>query len=162
VPAAGPADARRDVTGNGVGAPGIQRIATGAVTTTDELLAMQAEARRIYIDPALVTYAVRLVAASRNPAKAGLQGMARTLAIELGRFNINVNAVAPGFVETRMTQATAERMGQDWGEFKKARAEAPCYGALPERAQASDGRQAGRSRGSPQAAKRPSPSTSMA
>ena len=47
--------------------------AIGAVTTTDELLAMQAEARRIYIDPALVTYAVRLVAASRNPAKAGLQ-----------------------------------------------------------------------------------------
>ena len=44
-------------------------------------------------------------------AKAGLQGMARTLAIELGPFNINVNAVAPGFVETRMTRATADRMG---------------------------------------------------
>jgi 3-oxoacyl-[acyl-carrier protein] reductase len=58
-----------------------------------------------------------------SAAKAGLQGMARTLAIELGRYNINVNAVAPGFVETRMTQATAERMGISWEDFKKAAAE---------------------------------------
>ena len=53
-----------------------------------------------------------------SAAKAGLQGMARTLAIELGAFNINVNAVAPGFVETRMTRATAERMGVDYDTFK--------------------------------------------
>lgn len=53
-----------------------------------------------------------------STAKAGLQGMARTLAIELGQFNINVNAVAPGFVETRMTRATAERMGVDFETFK--------------------------------------------
>ena len=53
-----------------------------------------------------------------STAKAGLQGMARTLAIELGPFNINVNAVAPGFVETRMTRATAERMGVDFEAFK--------------------------------------------
>jgi MoxR-like ATPase len=53
--------------------------AIGAVTSTDELLAMQAGARRIYIDPALVTYAVRLVAASRNPAKAGLQDHGRLI-----------------------------------------------------------------------------------
>ncbi len=53
-----------------------------------------------------------------SAAKAGLQGMARTLAIELGPFNINVNAVAPGFVETRMTRATAERMGLDYEAFK--------------------------------------------
>src|SRR6266568_1734123 len=38
---------------------------------------------------------------------------------ELGQFNINVNAVAPGFIETRMTQQTAERMGMDWEQFKK-------------------------------------------
>jgi 3-oxoacyl-[acyl-carrier protein] reductase len=56
--------------------------------------------------------------ANYSAAKAGLQGMARTLAIELGPFNINVNAVAPGFVETRMTQATAERMGVDFDTFK--------------------------------------------
>jgi 3-oxoacyl-[acyl-carrier protein] reductase len=53
-----------------------------------------------------------------SAAKAGLQGMARTLAIELGPFNINVNAVAPGFIETRMTRATAERMGVDYETFK--------------------------------------------
>lgn len=53
-----------------------------------------------------------------SAAKAGLQGMARTLAIELGAFNINVNTVAPGFVETRMTRATAERMGVDYEAFK--------------------------------------------
>jgi 3-oxoacyl-[acyl-carrier protein] reductase len=53
-----------------------------------------------------------------STAKAGLQGMARTLALELGRFSINVNAVAPGFVDTRMTQATAERMGVAYDTFK--------------------------------------------
>ena len=56
--------------------------------------------------------------ANYSAAKAGLQGMARTLAIELGPFNINVNTVAPGFVETRMTRATAERMGMEYASFK--------------------------------------------
>ncbi len=55
-----------------------------------------------------------------STAKAGLQAMARTLAIELGRFNINVNAVAPGFVDTRMTEQTAERMGVEYEQFKAA------------------------------------------
>jgi 3-oxoacyl-[acyl-carrier protein] reductase len=57
-----------------------------------------------------------------STAKAGLQGMARTLAIELGPYNVNVNVVAPGFVETRMTRSTAERMGIDFEEFKTTRA----------------------------------------
>ena len=52
-----------------------------------------------------------------SAAKAGLQGMARTLSIELGRFHINVNAVAPGFVDTRMTRQTSERMGVDYDQF---------------------------------------------
>jgi len=56
--------------------------------------------------------------ANYSAAKAGLQGMARTLAIELGPFNINVNSVAPGFVETRMTRATSERLGVDFEAFK--------------------------------------------
>ena len=58
-----------------------------------------------------------------SAAKAGIQGMAKTLAIELGPFNINVNVVAPGFVETRMTQAVAERTGIDYEDLKRAAAE---------------------------------------
>src|SRR5579864_3941105 len=61
--------------------------------------------------------------ANYSAAKAGIQGMARTLAIELGPFNINVNTVAPGFIETRMTRAVAERTGIDYEALKKAAAE---------------------------------------
>jgi 3-oxoacyl-[acyl-carrier protein] reductase len=45
-----------------------------------------------------------------SAAKAGLQGLTRTMAIELGPYNINVNAVAPGWIETDMLAQTAERM----------------------------------------------------
>ncbi|MEV0494708.1 3-oxoacyl-ACP reductase FabG [Streptomyces atratus] len=51
-------------------------------------------------------------------AKAGVQGFTKTLAVELGKFGITANAVAPGFVETDMTAATAERMGVPFEEFK--------------------------------------------
>ena len=46
-----------------------------------------------------------------SAAKAGLQGFTKTLAIELGRYGITANSVAPGFIETDMTKATAERIG---------------------------------------------------
>src|SRR6266705_3087134 len=49
--------------------------------------------------------------ANYSTAKAGLQGLTKTLAIELGPFGITANAIAPGFIETAMTKATAERMG---------------------------------------------------
>lgn len=53
-----------------------------------------------------------------SAAKAGIQAMAATLALELGRFGIRANAVAPGFIETRMTRAIAERTGVDYEEVK--------------------------------------------
>jgi 3-oxoacyl-[acyl-carrier protein] reductase len=53
-------------------------------------------------------------------AKAGLQGFTKTLAIELGKFGITANAVAPGFIVTDMTAATAARVGVDFETFSKA------------------------------------------
>ena len=50
-------------------------------------------------------------------AKAGMQGFTKTLAIELGRFGVTVNAIAPGFIETDMIAQTAERMGVPLEEF---------------------------------------------
>ncbi|MEU6250391.1 3-oxoacyl-ACP reductase FabG [Glycomyces sp. NPDC047010] len=50
-------------------------------------------------------------------AKAGMQGLTKTLAIELGKFGITANAVAPGFIETEMTRATAERVGVPFADF---------------------------------------------
>jgi 3-oxoacyl-[acyl-carrier protein] reductase len=57
-------------------------------------------------------------------AKAGLQGFTKTLAVELGRFGVTANAIAPGFIETEMTRATAERLGRDWEQYVAERAAA--------------------------------------
>ena len=60
--------------------------------------------------------------ANYSAAKAGLQGFTKTLAIELGQFGITANAVAPGFIATDMTAATAARIGIGFEEFKTAAA----------------------------------------
>jgi len=60
--------------------------------------------------------------ANYSTAKAGLQGFTKTLAIELGKFGITVNAIAPGFIATEMTRATAERVGVGWEEYQQAAA----------------------------------------
>jgi 3-oxoacyl-[acyl-carrier protein] reductase len=60
--------------------------------------------------------------ANYSAAKAGMQGFTKTLAIELGQFGITANAVAPGFIATDMTAATAERIGIGFEDFQKAAA----------------------------------------
>jgi len=60
--------------------------------------------------------------ANYSAAKMGLQGFTRTLALELGPFGINVNAVAPGFIVTEMTDATARRLGLEPEEFRTSAA----------------------------------------
>ena len=57
-------------------------------------------------------------------AKAGLQGFTKTLALELGKFGVTANAIAPGFIQTEMTKATAERIGRNWEEYVAERAAA--------------------------------------
>ncbi|WP_199433069.1 beta-ketoacyl-ACP reductase [Qaidamihabitans albus] len=61
--------------------------------------------------------------ANYSTAKAGLQGFTKTLAIELGKFGVTVNAIAPGFIVTDMTAQTAERVGMPFDEFQKAAAQ---------------------------------------
>ncbi len=61
--------------------------------------------------------------ANYSAAKMGIQGLTRTLAIELGPYGINANAVAPGFVVTEMTDETARRVGTTPEELQRGVAE---------------------------------------
>jgi 3-oxoacyl-[acyl-carrier protein] reductase len=67
-----------------------------------------------------------------SAAKAGIQAMTKTLAIELGRFQINVNCVAPGFIATAMTQQTADRLGVPFEDFKQFGADQTPLGRVGE------------------------------
>jgi len=60
--------------------------------------------------------------ANYSAVKAGLQGFTRTLAIELGKYGVTVNAVAPGFIVTEMTAQTAARMGVSFEDMQTAAA----------------------------------------
>lgn len=57
--------------------------------------------------------------ANYSAAKAGMQGFTKTLAIELGKYGVTANAIAPGFIQTDMTAATAERIGVPFDDFIK-------------------------------------------
>ena len=59
--------------------------------------------------------------ANYSAAKMGIQGFTRTLGIELGPFGVNANAIAPGFIATEMTDATAARVGMPVEEFRRRR-----------------------------------------
>jgi 3-oxoacyl-[acyl-carrier protein] reductase len=61
--------------------------------------------------------------ANYSAAKMGIQGFTRTLGIELGPFGVNANAIAPGFIATDMTDATAARVGMSVEAFRAAAAE---------------------------------------
>jgi 3-oxoacyl-[acyl-carrier protein] reductase len=60
--------------------------------------------------------------ANYSAAKAGMQGFTKTVALELGRYGVTANSIAPGFVATEMTKATAARLGKDWDEYQVERA----------------------------------------
>ncbi|WP_435202546.1 SDR family oxidoreductase [Janibacter sp. GS2] len=58
-----------------------------------------------------------------SAAKAGMQGFTKTLAIELGKFGVTANAIAPGFIETEMTAETAARIGMSFEDLKRMASE---------------------------------------
>lgn len=54
-----------------------------------------------------------------SSASAGVEGLTRALALELGRYNINVNCIAPDFIDTEMTRKAARREGMYLDDLKR-------------------------------------------
>ena len=54
-------------------------VTVSCVATTEQLAGLQQECRRVYVDPSLVQYAVRLVSATRTPARHGLKELQKYL-----------------------------------------------------------------------------------
>ena len=52
--------------------------------------------------------------ANYSASKAGIIGFTKSIALELGSRNIRSNAIAPGFIETEMTDALDEKMVKEW------------------------------------------------
>ena len=69
---------------------------------------MKARWGRIINISSVVGYSGNAGQANYAAAKAGVAGMSRALARELGSRNITVNCVAPGFIDTDMTRALSE------------------------------------------------------
>ncbi len=69
-----PTDEEEYVIVERVTGPAVQ---VSAVATTEQLAALQAECRNVYVDPSLVQYAVKLVSATRTPDKHGLKDLRR-------------------------------------------------------------------------------------
>ncbi len=71
-----PSDEEEMVIVERVTGPAVQ---VEAIATTDQLAALQAQCREVYVDPSLVQYAVKLVSATRSPDKHGLKDMAHLI-----------------------------------------------------------------------------------
>ncbi len=74
------------------------------VLTTEQLLSLQLEADRVYVDPALIEYAVRMVTATRQPKEVGLKELERYImfgASPRASINLILTARALAFVRGR-------------------------------------------------------------
>jgi MoxR-like ATPase len=93
------------------------------VATTEQLAALQHECRRVYVDPSLVQYAVKLVSATRNPERHGLKDLRRFItfgASPRGTISLTEGARALAMLRGR-TYALPEDMSDLVGDVLRHR-----------------------------------------